>query len=59
MTNAPVARRLTSVNGKRARVIDMHAHVGVREANAVMGANPQPWLLIDDVLRFSRPSEAT
>ena len=27
----------------------MHAHVGVREANAVMGVNPQPWLLIDDV----------
>lgn len=52
MTNAapgPVARRLTTVNGTRARVIDMHAHVGVREANAVMGVNPQPWLLIDDV----------
>src|SRR5829696_7004713 len=43
MTNAtsgPVARRLTTVNGKNA---------GVVEANAVMGVNPQPWLLIDDV----------
>ena len=48
-TPGPVARRLTTVNGKNARVIDMHAHVGVREANAVMGVNPQPWLLIDDV----------
>jgi aminocarboxymuconate-semialdehyde decarboxylase len=52
MTNAtpePAHRRETVVSGKRVRVVDMHAHVGVAEANAIMGANPQPWLLIDDV----------
>jgi aminocarboxymuconate-semialdehyde decarboxylase len=45
----PANRRHAVVNGKQVKVVDMHAHVGVREANAVMGVNPQPWLLIDDV----------
>jgi aminocarboxymuconate-semialdehyde decarboxylase len=46
----PTRRRETVVNGKRVRVIDMHAHCAVPEANAVMGMEARmPALLVANV----------
>jgi len=46
----PVGRRETVVNGRRVRVIDMHAHCAVPEANAIMGVEARmPALLLSSV----------
>jgi aminocarboxymuconate-semialdehyde decarboxylase len=46
----PVRRRETVVNGQRVRVVDMHAHCAVPEANAIMGSEARmPALLLSKV----------
>jgi aminocarboxymuconate-semialdehyde decarboxylase len=46
----PVRRRETVINGQRVRVIDMHAHCAVPEANAIMGIEARmPALLLSNV----------
>jgi aminocarboxymuconate-semialdehyde decarboxylase len=46
----PVRRRETVINGRRVRVIDMHAHCAVPEANAIMGSEARmPALLLSNV----------
>lgn len=47
-TSAPARRRReVVVNGNRVKVVDMHAHCSVPEANALMNVNPQmPELLL-------------
>jgi aminocarboxymuconate-semialdehyde decarboxylase len=49
-TAASTVRRETVVNGRRVRVIDLHAHCAVPEAAALMGLDrPLPALLLDNV----------
>src|SRR5688572_13171189 len=49
MTNeAAPRRREVVVNGKRAAVVDMHAHCAIGEAMALMGQTPQGWLELTD-----------
>ena len=43
----PQQRREVSVNGKRIRTVDVHAHCHIPEANALMGLKvPQPSLVV-------------
>jgi aminocarboxymuconate-semialdehyde decarboxylase len=43
----PQQRREVSVNGKRIRTVDVHAHCHIPEANALMGSKvPQPSLVV-------------
>ncbi len=57
MTNAPESaattsseRREVTVNGRRVKVIDLHAHCAVPEANALMGVETRmPALLLSNV----------
>jgi aminocarboxymuconate-semialdehyde decarboxylase len=46
----PALRREVVVNGRRVRVVDIHAHCAIPEAAALLGlARPEPALLLDNL----------